>query len=111
MIPVFNRDSSNPSRLPSADSPTKKRNRRKTATEPRKPGARPGHPGHHKVLLEPKTTLFLLPDPMDVASRLSSRLFVPRSPIGGCTRVNVSRVARHASPRCHRIKEAAMDLA
>ncbi len=43
-------DSSNSSRPPSTDSPTKKRQRRTQAAEQHKPG---GHPGHPQVLLEP----------------------------------------------------------
>ena len=43
----FNQDSSNSSRPPSTDSPAKKRARRTHAAERRKPGAKPGHPGHH----------------------------------------------------------------
>jgi transposase len=32
------------------------------ATERRKPGAKPGHPGHPQVLLEPTATVSLFPD-------------------------------------------------
>ena len=46
-------DSSNSSRPPSTDSPTKKRQRRTQAAEQHKPGGHPGHPGHPQVLLEP----------------------------------------------------------
>ena len=58
----FNQDSSNSSRPPSTDSPAKKRARRTQAAERRKPGAKPGHPGHHQVLLEPTSSVSLLPD-------------------------------------------------
>jgi len=58
----FNQDSSNSSRLPSTDSPAKKRQRRIPAAERRKPGAKPGHPGHPQVLLEPTASVSLLPD-------------------------------------------------
>ena len=59
----LNRDSSNSSRPPSTDSPAKKRERRVKPTERRKPGAKPGHPGHRQVLLEPTTSISLLPEP------------------------------------------------
>jgi transposase len=55
-------DSSNSSRPPSTDVPLKKRQRRMPAAERRKPGAKPGHPGHPHVLLEPTTTVSLLPE-------------------------------------------------
>jgi len=58
----LNRDSSNSSRPPSTDSLSKKRQRRVPAAERRKPGAKPGHPGHHQVLLEPTASVSLLPD-------------------------------------------------
>jgi transposase len=58
----FNQDSSNSSRPPSTDSPAKKRQRRAIAAERRKPGARPGHPGHPQVLLEPTSSVSLFPD-------------------------------------------------
>jgi transposase len=51
------------SRPPSTDSAAKKHSRRKTATERRKPGAKPGYPGHRQVLLEPTTTISFLPEP------------------------------------------------
>src|SRR4030095_1902434 len=57
-----NQDSSNSSRPPSTDSPPKKRARRTHAADPRKPGAKPGHPGHHQGLLEPTASVSLLPD-------------------------------------------------
>ena len=59
----LNRDSSNSSRPPSTDSATKKRERRAKPTERRKPGAKPGHPGHRQTLLEPTSTISLFPDP------------------------------------------------
>jgi transposase len=55
-------NSSNSSRPPSADSLTKKRQRRMPAAERRKPGGKPGHPGHSHVLLEPTATVALFPD-------------------------------------------------
>jgi transposase len=55
-------DSSNSSRPPSTDSPSKKHQRRRKAAERRKPGGKPGHPGHPQVLLEPTTTLSLFPE-------------------------------------------------
>ena len=57
-----NQDSSNSSRPPSTDAPAKKRRRRVPAAERRKPGAKPGHPGHHQVLLEPTASVSLLPE-------------------------------------------------
>jgi transposase len=57
----FNQDSSNSSRPPSTDSPAKKRARRTPAAERRTPGAKPGHPGHHQVLLEPTVSVSVLP--------------------------------------------------
>jgi transposase len=59
----LNRDSSNSSRPPSTDSAAKKRDRRVELTERRKPGAKPGHPGHQQTLLEPTTTVSLFPEP------------------------------------------------
>jgi len=59
----LNRNSSNSSRPPSTDSAAKKRERRKPTTERRKPGAKPGHPGHRQTLLEPTTTISLFPEP------------------------------------------------
>ena len=59
----LNRDSSNSSRPPSTDSAAKKRERRKPTTERRKPGAKPGHPGHPQVLLEPTSIVSLFPEP------------------------------------------------
>jgi transposase len=58
----FNQDSSNSSRPPSTDAPSKKRARRVPAAEHRKPGGKPGHPGHSQVLLEPTASVSLLPD-------------------------------------------------
>src|SRR5215813_10945077 len=58
----FNQNSSHSSRPPSTDSPAKKRARRTPATERRKLGAKPGHPGHHQVLVEPTASVSLLPD-------------------------------------------------
>ena len=57
-----NQNSSNSSRPPSTDSPSKKRARRTQAAERRKPGAKPGHPGHPQVLLEPTASVSLLPE-------------------------------------------------
>ena len=59
----LNRDFSNSSRPPSTDSAAKKRDRRVKPTERRKPGAKPGHPGHQQVLLELTTTISLFPEP------------------------------------------------
>lgn len=61
----LHRDSSNSSRPPSTDSAAKKRDRRVKPTERRKPGAKPGHPGHRQTLLEPTTTLSLFPESCD----------------------------------------------
>ena len=47
-----NQDSSTSSRPPSTDSPSTKHQRRTNAAERRKPGAKPGDPGHHQVLLD-----------------------------------------------------------
>jgi transposase len=58
----LHQDSSNSSRPPSTDAPLKKRQRRMQAAERRKPGAKPGHPGHPHVLLEPTATVALFPD-------------------------------------------------
>jgi transposase len=58
----FHQDSSNSGRPPSTDAPAKKRARRTPAAARRKPGAKPGHPGHHQVLLEPTASVSLLPD-------------------------------------------------
>ena len=56
------RDSSNSSRPPSTDSAAKKRQRRVKPAERRKPGARPGHPGHQQALLAPTSTITLFPE-------------------------------------------------
>jgi transposase len=58
----FNQDSSNSSRPPSTDAPSKKRARRVPAAEHRKPGGKPGHPGYSQVLLEPTASVSLWPD-------------------------------------------------
>ena len=58
----LNRDSSNSSRPPSRDSAAKKRERRVYPTERRKPGAKPGHPGHRQTLLEPTSIISLFPE-------------------------------------------------
>ena len=58
----LHQDSSNSSRPPSTDAPLKKRHRRMQAADRRKPGAKPGHPGHIQVLLEPTATVALFPD-------------------------------------------------
>ena len=75
----LNRDSSNSSRPPSTDAAAKKRDRRVKPTERRKPGAKPGHPGHQQTLLEPTTTTSLFPDPCscghaEVTSLIAYRL-------------------------------------
>lgn len=59
----LNKDSKNSSKPPSSDSPAQKARRKRDkqqaaektspATPPKKRGARPGHPGHGPVLLEP----------------------------------------------------------
>ena len=49
-------------RPPSSDSPYKKPRQRTTTTTPRKPGGKPGHPGHHQVLLPPTTVQELRPE-------------------------------------------------
>ena len=59
----LNRNSSNSNRPPSTDSAAKKRERRKSTTERRKPGAKPGHPGHQQTLLEATSTISLFPEP------------------------------------------------
>lgn len=58
----LNRDSSNSSRPPSTDSAAKKRERRVQLAERRKPGAKPGHPGHQQTLLEPTSIIPLFPE-------------------------------------------------
>jgi hypothetical protein len=57
-----NQHSSNSSRPPSTDAPSTKRQRRIPATERRKPGGKPGHPGHPQVRLEPTATVSLFPE-------------------------------------------------
>ena len=57
----LHQDSSNSSRPLSTDAPEKKRQRRTKAADRRKPGAKPGHPGHPQVLLEPTATISLFP--------------------------------------------------
>jgi Family of unknown function (DUF6444) len=55
----LHQDSSNSSRPPSTDAPTTKRHRRMNAADRRKPGGKPGHPGHPQILLEPTATVSL----------------------------------------------------
>jgi transposase len=59
----LHQNSSNSSRPPSTDAPSTKRQRRTKAAERRKAGAKPGHPGHQQMLLEPTATVALFPDP------------------------------------------------
>jgi transposase len=54
-------NSSNSSRPPSTDPPAIKRQRRVQASDQRKPGGKPGHPGHPQTLLEPTSTISLFP--------------------------------------------------
>jgi transposase len=54
-------DSSHSSRPPSTDSPLKKRPRRMQPADRRKPGGKPGPPGHPQVLVAPTTTVSLFP--------------------------------------------------
>jgi transposase len=56
------RDSSNSSRPPSTDSPANQRQRRTSAAEQYKLGAKPCHPGHQQVLLELTSSVSLLPN-------------------------------------------------
>lgn len=58
----LHRNSSNSSRPPSTDAPSTKRQRRTKVAERRKPGAKPGHPGHQQMLLEPTATVALFPE-------------------------------------------------
>lgn len=70
----MNQNSSHSSRLPSTDAPATKRQRRMNAAERRKPGAKPGHPGHHQILLEPTSTVSLFPDACSCGQRELSAL-------------------------------------
>jgi transposase len=54
-------NSSNSRRPPSTDAPSTKRQRRIPATERRKPGGKPGHPGHPQVRF-PTAPLALFPE-------------------------------------------------
>jgi transposase len=54
-------NSTTSSRPPSSDSPYKKPRRPASSTTPRKAGGKPGHPGHHQVLLPPTTVQELRP--------------------------------------------------
>jgi len=58
----LHRDSSNSSHPPSRDSAAQKHERRVKPTERRKPGAKPGHPGHQQTLLEPTSIISLFPE-------------------------------------------------
>jgi transposase len=58
----LHQNSSNSSRPPSTDAPSTKRQRRTKAAERRKAGAKPGHPGHQQMLMEPTATVALFPD-------------------------------------------------
>src|SRR5215475_9415610 len=55
-------NSTTSSRPPSSDSPYKKPRLRTTAATPRKAGGKPGHPGHHQVLLPPTTVREVQPE-------------------------------------------------
>ena len=55
-------NSTTSSRPPSSDSPYKKPRLRTTAATPRKAGGKPGHPGHHQVLLPPTTVREVRPE-------------------------------------------------
>ena len=55
-------NSANSSRPPFTDTPSTKRQRRIPAAERRKPGGKRGHLGHPQVLLDPTTTIALLPE-------------------------------------------------
>jgi len=55
-------NSTTSSRPPSSDSPYKKPRLRTTAATPRKAGGKPGHPGHHQVLVPPTTVQELRPE-------------------------------------------------
>jgi transposase len=55
-------NSSNSSQPPSTDAPATKRPHRWPTAERRKPGGKPGHPGHPQVLLEPTATVALFPE-------------------------------------------------
>lgn len=58
----LHQDSSNSSRPPSTDAPLNRRQRRMKVADRRKPGGKPGHPGHQQVLCEPTATVALFPD-------------------------------------------------
>lgn len=49
-------------RPPSSDNPYKKPRQHTAATTPRKPGGKPGHPGHRQMLLSPTTVQELRPE-------------------------------------------------
>src|SRR5499427_8564120 len=55
-------NSTTSSKPPSSDSPYKKPRLRPTAATPRKAGGKPGHPGHHQVLLPPTTVYEVQPE-------------------------------------------------
>jgi transposase len=59
----LHQNSSNSRRPPSTDAPSTKRQRRTTAAERRKPGAKLGHPGPPQMLWEPTATVALFPEP------------------------------------------------
>ena len=58
----LHQDSSNSSRPPSTDAPSKRRQRRINVVDRRKPGGQPGQPGHPQVLLAPTATISLVPE-------------------------------------------------
>jgi transposase len=70
----LNQNSSNSSRPPSTDMPATKRQRRRPAAERRKPGGKPGHPGHPQVLLDPTATVALFPEGCSCGHREYSEL-------------------------------------
>lgn len=58
----LNQTSSNSSRPPSTDAPWHRRQRRTKAADRRKPGGKPGQPGHPQMLLVPTATVALFPE-------------------------------------------------
>lgn len=57
-----NQNSSNSSRPPSTDAPAQKRQRRMNPAARRRPGGKPGHPGHPQALVAPTATISLVPE-------------------------------------------------
>jgi hypothetical protein len=91
-------DASHASRPPATASPSQKRARRPPAAERRQPGATPGPPGQHQVLVEPTAPLSRLPEVCSCGPRARGELPPSRTPPVRelpCRRPDVTPWLRH----------------